>query len=1031
MASGSSPLQILAERHRTANRGNSTSIWLTRILATKVEAPVSNVVPAIELPPDRRQSTRGSVADLFVHSDAGVIGKGDHRNGDPEPARAERVEKREGEFDTEALALVGWPDVHRRLGGEAVGVTISESGRVGVSGDFALFVFGDEPRVRLQRAFDSSGHLGGIGCDGLKTHHALIHEGSVDCRNRSRIVGYRRSEHNGTIPSGRARPRLRGGRVANQDSPMPRITVSGIAFVAIILFASFAHADPPVGDVLWYERPADAWTKALPIGNGRLGGMVFGDSQGTIQVNEESVWAGSPIDRHRTPDDGSLAEARRLWFEGDVTGAQRIMQQGFMSERLTRSQQTLFTVGTRWIDDGAKMTNYRRSLDLATGVTETTFTSNEHRYRCRMFASEADDVIVVRWETDAPDGMHAVIGVGRPEIREGGTEAGTEVGGDSTATTVGDSMLMTGRAINGDHPGVRYAGFASMRGDALHELPEEVTVPAASRLGAVSGHTNSARRVRAYTVVIAGATDMPGHGVSDPEAEVRKIAGRALDRGFDALLARHLASFQAPMQRVSIDLGTSPQAAKPTDVRLEELREGADDPALFSLYFQFARYLLVSCSRPGTMPANLQGLWNDHIEAPWNADYHVNINLQMNYWPAEIGNLAEFHEPVFDFTERLAVRGRETARRLYDADGWMAHHTSDAWAFTVPIGRTVWGMWPHGGGWMTRHLWEHYLHSGDEVFLRERAWPLLRGASEFYLDYLCEDPSTGLLVSGPSSSPENTFITEDGQRADIGMGNAMDQEIVWDVFTNLIDAATVLEASDDEVVVAAKAARDRLAMPTVGADGRLMEWSRTFGEAEPGHRHISHLFGLHPGAQFNHETTPELLAAARKSLDFRLANGGGHTGWSRAWLVNFMARLHDGEAAYENLRLLLVKSTLPNLFDNHPPFQIDGNFGGAAGIAEMLVQSHVPLPDAFAPGVPPRFQIDLLPALPDAWPRGEVRGLRVRGGLTIDRLAWTPEDIWVEFSSALAKRVRVRPPNGEKLVEMAERDGKMTFTFKR
>ena len=812
---------------------------------------------------------------------------------------------------------------------------------------------------------------------------------------------------------------------------MPRITVSGIAFVAIILFASFAHADPPVGDVLWYERPADAWTKALPIGNGRLGGMVFGDSQGTIQVNEESVWAGSPIDRHRTPDDGSLAEARRLWFEGDVTGAQRIMQQGFMSERLTRSQQTLFTVGTRWIDDGAKMTNYRRSLDLATGVTETTFTSNEHRYRCRMFASEADDVIVVRWETDAPDGMHAVIGVGRPEIREGGTEAGTEVGGDSTATTVGDSMLMTGRAINGDHPGVRYAGFASMRGDALHELPEEVTVPAASRLGAVSGHTNSARRVRAYTVVIAGATDMPGHGVSDPEAEVRKIAGRALDRDFDDLLRRHLASFQAPMQRVSIDLGTSPQAAKPTDVRLEELREGADDPALFSLYFQFARYLLVSCSRPGTMPANLQGLWNDHIEAPWNADYHVNINLQMNYWPAEIGNLAEFHEPVFDFTERLAVRGRETARRLYGADGWMAHHTSDAWAFTVPIGRTVWGMWPHGGGWMTRHLWEHYLHSGDEVFLRERAWPLLRGASEFYLDYLCEDPSTGLLVSGPSSSPENTFITEDGQRADIGMGNAMDQEIVWDVFTNLIDAATVLEASDDEVVVAAKAARDRLAMPTVGADGRLMEWSRTFGEAEPGHRHISHLFGLHPGAQFNHETTPELLAAARKSLDFRLANGGGHTGWSRAWLVNFMARLHDGEAAYENLRLLLVKSTLPNLFDNHPPFQIDGNFGGAAGIAEMLVQSHVPLPDAFAPGVPPRFQIDLLPALPDAWPRGEVRGLRVRGGLTIDRLAWTPEDIWVEFSSASAKRVRVRPPNGEKLVEMAERDGKMTFTFKR
>ena len=788
-----------------------------------------------------------------------------------------------------------------------------------------------------------------------------------------------------------------------------------------------SRADSPVGDVLWYERPADAWTKALPIGNGRLGGMVFGDPLGTIQVSEESVWAGSPIDRHRDPPSDALQRARDLWFTGDVTGAQRIMQQEFMSERLTRSHQTLFTVGTRWVDDLDAISDYRRSLDLGTGVTETKFSANGHHYRCRMFASEADDVIVVRWETDAPRGMHAAVAIGRDRAHDGGTV----VGGDASATKDEKSLMLYGRAINGTHPGVRYAGIAVTKGDALHEIGEAIPVPDDEILGRVRSHSKIARRVRAYTVVIAGATDMPGYGVEDPRAEVERIASVALDRDFDDLLGRHLASFQPPFQRVSIDLGTSPQAAKPTDVRLEELRAGAEDPSLFSLYFQFARYLMISCSRPGTMPANLQGIWNKHVEAPWNADYHVNINLQMNYWPAEIGNLAEFHEPVFDFTERLAVRGRETAKRLYDADGWMAHHTSDAWAFTVPIGRTVWGMWPHGGGWMTRHLWEHYLHSGDEVFLRERAWPLLRGASEFYLDYLCEDPATGRLVSGPSSSPENTFITEDGQRADIGMGNAMDQEIIWDVFTNLIDAATVLEATDDEVVVAAKAARDRLAMPTIGADGRLMEWSRPFGEAEPGHRHISHLFGLHPGAQFNHQTTPELLAAARKSLDFRLANGGGHTGWSRAWLVNFMARLHDGEAAYENLRLLIVKSTLPNLFDNHPPFQIDGNFGGAAGIAEMLVQSHVPLPDAFAPGVPPRFQIDLLPALPDAWPRGEVRGLRVRGGLTIDRLAWTPEDIWVEFSSASAKRVRVRPPNGEKLVEMAERDGKMTFTFKR
>ena len=801
-----------------------------------------------------------------------------------------------------------------------------------------------------------------------------------------------------------------------------------IAFVVLLVaIPGVARAEPTAGDVLWYEQPANRWTEALPIGNGRLGGMSYGDALGTIQVSEESVWAGSPIDRHRTPSADALQRARERWFAGDVTGAQRIMQQEFMSERLVRSHQTLFTVGTRWVDDFDSIEGYRRSLDLGTGVAETTFSSEGHRYRCRAFASEADDVIVVRWETDAPDGMHLAVAIGRDQAHRGGTV----VGGEDSNAKVRTSSLLHGQAINGDHPGVRYAGIAVAEGDAIGGEGERIPVPDAEVLGEVRSHPTTARRVRAYTVVVAGATDMPGYGVPDPRVEVAARAEAALGIGFDDLLIRHLDSFQPPFDRVSIDLGTSPQAVKPTDVRLAELRAGAEDPALFALYFQFARYLMISCSRPGTMPANLQGLWNEHIEAPWNADYHVNINLQMNYWPAEIGNLAEFHEPVFDFTERLAERGRETAERLYGARGWMAHHTSDAWAFTVPIGRTVWGMWPHGGGWMTRHLWEHYLHSGDEAFLRDRAWPLLRGASEFYLDYLCEDPATGLLVSGPSSSPENTFITGDGQRADIGMGNAMDQEIVWDVFTNLIDAATVLERSDDEVVRAAESARSRLASPTVGADGRLMEWSRPFGEAEPGHRHVSHLFGLHPGAQFNETTTPELLAAARESLDFRLANGGGHTGWSRAWLVNFMARLRDGEAAYENLRMLLVKSTLPNLFDNHPPFQIDGNFGGAAGIAEMLVQSHVPIADAFVPGVPPGFEVDLLPALPSAWPSGEVRGLRIRGGLTIDRLAWTPDSVEVEFSSDVVDRVLVRPPRNGRLVEMGTRDGRMNFTFER
>jgi len=801
-----------------------------------------------------------------------------------------------------------------------------------------------------------------------------------------------------------------------------------------------SRAPAPDGLVLWYERPASAWTEALPVGNGRLGAMVFGDTLGTIQVNEDSVWAGRPIDRHRTPSEGALDRARALWFEGDVVGAQRIMQEEFMSERLVRSHQTLFTVGTRWDDRFGSIGEYRRSLDLSTGIATTEFTADGSRFRCRVFASVPDQVIVVRWEALGETPLIAALAAGRDDLRDGGTEVAYDdtertIDGVSTNRVI-ELHTMYGTAVNGEHPGVRFAGCAAMRCDEAEPATREIVRTPTATLGKVAGTPGVGRESRAYTVVIAGATDFrayidPPVRLKDPRLTAQEIARAAIDRPFDELLDRHLASFTPPMERVSLDVGTSDQATKPTDVRLRELRAGADDPSLFSLHFQFARYLLVSCSRPGTMPANLQGLWNSHIEAPWNADYHININLQMNYWPAEIANLAEFHEPLFDFTERLAERGRETAQRLYGARGWMAHHTSDAWAFTVPIGRTVWGMWPHGGAWTMRHLWESYLHSGDEAFLAKRAWPLMRGASEFYLDYLVEDPATGRLVSGPSSSPENTFITDDGQRADIGMGNSMDQQIVWDCFTNLIDAATVLGRLDDPVVVETVAARQRLAPTPIGSDGRLMEWSRPFREAEPGHRHMSHLYGLHPGSQFTLDETPDLLEAARKTLEFRLANGGGHTGWSRAWLVNFFARLHDGDDALANLRLLLEKSTLPNLFDDHPPFQIDGNFGAAAGLAEMLLQSHIAddaSGPAFAAGRSPRFILDVMPAWPDAWPRGEVSGLRARGGVLVERLAWSPDSIGVSVRAEGRTSVRVRPPAGWAPVGLeADADGAFTL----